>query len=49
MWINTNSIPAKKFTNLFKEEYTYMPIYRRVDKLKSTPSKLCSVQQKANA
>jgi DNA helicase II / ATP-dependent DNA helicase PcrA len=26
---------AKKFTHLFKEEYTYMPIYRRVEKLKS--------------
>ncbi len=26
---------AKKFTNLIKEEYTYMPIYRRVDKLKA--------------
>jgi DNA helicase II / ATP-dependent DNA helicase PcrA len=26
---------AKKFTHLFKEEYTYMPIYRRMEKLKS--------------
>ncbi|WP_175988086.1 RNA polymerase recycling motor HelD [Bacillus sp. Marseille-Q1617] len=26
---------AKKFTHLFKEEYTYMPMYRRLDKLKS--------------
>ncbi|MCA1059709.1 AAA family ATPase [Rossellomorea aquimaris] len=26
---------AKKFTHLFKEEYTYMPVYRRVEKLKS--------------
>ena len=25
---------AKKFTHLFKEEYTYMPVYRRMDKLK---------------
>jgi DNA helicase II / ATP-dependent DNA helicase PcrA len=26
---------AKKFTHLFKDEYTYMPIYRRLEKLKS--------------
>lgn len=26
---------AKKFTHLFKEEYTYMPVYRRIEKLKS--------------
>ncbi|BCB02833.1 RNA polymerase recycling motor HelD [Bacillus sp. KH172YL63] len=26
---------AKRFTHLFKEEYTYMPIYRRIEKLKS--------------
>ncbi|KSU62049.1 DNA helicase [[Bacillus] enclensis] len=25
---------AKKFTHLFKEEYTYMPVYRRIEKLK---------------
>ncbi|MCA1061851.1 RNA polymerase recycling motor HelD [Rossellomorea sp. AcN35-11] len=26
---------ARRFTHLFKEEYTYMPIYRRMEKLKS--------------
>ncbi|MDW4526026.1 RNA polymerase recycling motor HelD [Rossellomorea marisflavi] len=26
---------AKRFTHLFKEEYTYLPIYRRIKKLKS--------------
>ncbi|MGX1265112.1 DNA helicase-2/ATP-dependent DNA helicase PcrA [Rossellomorea marisflavi] len=26
---------AKRFTHLFKEEYTYLPIYRRITKLKS--------------
>ncbi|WP_064091816.1 RNA polymerase recycling motor HelD [Rossellomorea aquimaris] len=26
---------AKKFTSLFKDEYTYLPIYRRMDKLKA--------------
>ncbi|WP_370295514.1 RNA polymerase recycling motor HelD [Rossellomorea marisflavi] len=26
---------AKRFTHLFKEEYTYLPVYRRITKLKS--------------
>ncbi len=36
---------AKRFTHLFKEEYTYLPIYRRITKAQVPSSECCQVEQ----